>query len=138
MYEISKLISFLYADIFVGFERNYTAVNEGIGSFQLCVRIFTEASLLPIHINFSFFLSLESLPGSAGTDAEQFIMLLLLIVIATLFPFQIPVTIFKSTRQTIPSCPSPLTLLHTDSVSMLPLSAIVFSKTQRNFPSACH
>ena len=52
--------------ITVGFERINTTVDENIGSFLLCVRIFTGPDLLPAHTNFSFSLNLISIPNSAG------------------------------------------------------------------------
>ena len=115
---------------------NFTAVNEGIGSFQLCVRIFTDASLLPTHTDFSFSLNLESVPGSAGSYIVQIIVNNLK-TCNFMFPFQIPVTISKSAHLKILSCLSPLTLPLTDSVSMSPSSMTAFSKTQRNFLSVC-
>ena len=48
----------------VGFEREYISVNEDTGSFQWCVRVFTNASLLPINTEFS--LDLFSVADSAG------------------------------------------------------------------------
>ena len=54
--------------ITVGFERNFTSVDEGVGSFDnLCVRIFTDPDLLPTHTNFSFSLALATVSGTAGT-----------------------------------------------------------------------
>ena len=50
----------------VGFESEFTSVNESVGSFELCVRIFTEAVLLPTYTTFSFSLDLVSVPGTAG------------------------------------------------------------------------
>ena len=52
--------------ITVGFEQNFTSVDERDGSFELCVRIFTDVDLLPAHTNFSFSLDLTTLPGTAG------------------------------------------------------------------------
>ena len=54
--------------LIVGFEPNseFTSVNESIGSFELCIRIFTDASLLPMYTNFTFSLDLISVPGTAG------------------------------------------------------------------------
>ena len=54
--------------IVVGFERNFTSVDEGDGSFVLCVLILTEAELLPTHTNFSFFLALATVSGTAGNS----------------------------------------------------------------------
>ena len=56
----------MHAVLVVGFESGFTRVNESIGSFELCVRIFTEVALLPTYINFSFSLNLVSMPGTAG------------------------------------------------------------------------
>ena len=58
--------SFFFIAILVGFVRNFTSVNEDIGSFELCVVIFTDTSLLPT--NFEFFLSLITTPGTAGSS----------------------------------------------------------------------
>ena len=48
----------------VGFERELVAINEDTGSFQWCVRVFTNASFLPINADFS--LGLLSVADSAG------------------------------------------------------------------------
>ena len=53
-----------FAAILVGFERNFTTVDEDIGSFRLCVMIFTNISFLPT--SFEFFLSLGTMPDTAG------------------------------------------------------------------------
>ena len=50
--------------IFVGFVETFTAVNETVGAFELCVAIFTNASLLPD--SFQFSLNLITIPDSAG------------------------------------------------------------------------
>ena len=52
----------------VGFERVFTSADEDAGSFQLCVRIVTDASLLPISTE--FFLDLLSVPASAGNNTH--------------------------------------------------------------------
>ena len=59
---------FTYKGLIVGFETDseFTSINESIGSFELCVRIFTDAALLPTHTNFNFSLDLISVPGTAG------------------------------------------------------------------------
>ena len=61
-----KIVIFIHAVLVVGFETVSSHVDEEIGSFVLCVRIFTEAALLPMYTNFSFSLSLVSVPGTAG------------------------------------------------------------------------
>ena len=68
VYSISLHCSYLsyLLVITVGFERNFTAVDEDIGLFELCVRIFNDPSLLPMHTSFSFSLDLQSQPGTAG------------------------------------------------------------------------
>ena len=48
----------------VGFERKFTSIDENVGSFQLCVAIVTDASLLPRNTEFS--LDLLSIADSAG------------------------------------------------------------------------
>ena len=58
---------FLYSVIVVGFERNFTSVDERNGSFELCVQIFTDPDLLPAHTNFTFSLALATVSGTAGT-----------------------------------------------------------------------
>ena len=55
-----------YVAIVVGFERIFTSVDEESGFFELCVRIFTDVDLLPVHINFSFSLDLTTVSGTAG------------------------------------------------------------------------
>ena len=56
----------LTVDIIVGFERTFTSVEEGVGSFELCVRIFNDPSLLPTHTDFSFSLDLQTVSDTAG------------------------------------------------------------------------
>ena len=48
----------------VGFERIFTYANESAGSFELCVRIFTEVQLFDV--SFAFNLDLTSMPVTAG------------------------------------------------------------------------
>ena len=55
---------FLSTEIVVGFNRTFTTVCEDVGSFQLCVEIMTDASLLPT--SFEFSLNLETLSDTAG------------------------------------------------------------------------
>lgn len=50
----------------VGFERILTSVVEDVGSLELCVRVFTEASFLPSHTNINFTLCVDSMEGTAG------------------------------------------------------------------------
>ena len=50
--------------IFVGFVETFTPVIETVGAFELCVAIFTNASLLPD--SFQFSLNLITIPGTAG------------------------------------------------------------------------
>ena len=52
--------------ILVGFERNFTSVDESVGSFELCVRILNDPSSLPTYTDFSFSLDLQTEPGTAG------------------------------------------------------------------------
>lgn len=49
--------------ILVGFEKILTTIDEDIGSFELCIRIFTDHTLLP---NFSISLDLSTVNGTAG------------------------------------------------------------------------
>ncbi len=55
-----------HAVLIVGFESGFSRVDEDVGSHELCVRIFTQAALLPTHTNFTFSLDLFSVPGTAG------------------------------------------------------------------------
>ena len=48
----------------IGFERNFTSVDESVGTFELCVLIFTDENLLPD--SFSFSLDLFSTSVTAG------------------------------------------------------------------------
>ena len=65
---LADYLSFFFIVILVGFVRNFTGVDEDIGSFELCVAIFTDISLLPT--NFEFFLSLITTPGTAGSSIK--------------------------------------------------------------------
>ena len=62
------MIPWMYSPsvISVGFEEIFTSIDEGSGSFELCVAILTDRALLPTHTVFSFSLDLLSLPGTAG------------------------------------------------------------------------
>ena len=53
-------------DILVGFETIFTSAHEGNDTVEVCVRIFTEAALLPTHLNMSFSLNLVTVSGTAG------------------------------------------------------------------------
>ena len=55
-----------HAVLIVGFEIVSSRVDEDVDSHELCVRIFTDATLLPIHTNFSFSLDLITVPGTAS------------------------------------------------------------------------
>ena len=57
-------MNFSSAEILVGFNRTFTTVGEDVGSFQLCVEIMTDASLLPT--SFEFSLNLETISDTAG------------------------------------------------------------------------
>ena len=57
---------FYHAVLVVGFESVSSRVDEDVDSHELCVRIFTDAVLLPIHTNFSFSLDLITVPGTAS------------------------------------------------------------------------
>ena len=52
--------------ILVGFERNFTSIEEGVGLFELCIRIFSDSSSFPTHAETNFSLDLTSLAGTAG------------------------------------------------------------------------
>ena len=74
------IVLFIHAVLVVGFESIFSRVNEEVGSFELCVSIFTQAALLPMHTNFSFSLNLASVPGTAGiiiciTDLAYYFMI---------------------------------------------------------------
>ena len=60
--------------ILVGFEETFTSVNETAGSFELCVAIFTDTSLLPA--NFQFSLNLITIPGIAGICDTSYTILI--------------------------------------------------------------
>ena len=55
---------FLPTVICVGFNGTFTPVSEDVGSFQLCVEIMTNASLLPT--SFEFSLNLDTISDTAG------------------------------------------------------------------------
>jgi hypothetical protein len=57
-------LSFIYTEATVGFERNFTSVNESVRSFELCVRVFTEVE--NFNVSFSFNLNLTSTSVTAG------------------------------------------------------------------------
>ena len=61
---MTKILYNFFTDILVGFDGNFTSVNESVGSFELCVEIFTDPSLLPS--SFDFNLDLVTIPGTAG------------------------------------------------------------------------
>ena len=54
----------LSAVIFVGFVKIFTSIDEDVGSFELCIAIFTNSSFLPA--NFEFSLNLITISGTAG------------------------------------------------------------------------
>ena len=98
-------------DILVGFEQILTTVDEDIGSFELCIRIFTNHTLLP---EFNISLDLSTVAGTAGMlrgiDLPKQTLRLL--------QLQIPVTTLNSILPIVLLCPSPMTLQPTDNVSM--------------------
>ena len=53
--------------ILVGFDKNFTSVEEDVGSFELCVLIFTDAAFFPSHTAVNFSLDLITVSGTAGT-----------------------------------------------------------------------
>ena len=53
--------------ILVGFDKNFTSVEEDVGSFQLCVLIFTDPAFFPSHTIVNFSLDLITVSGTAGT-----------------------------------------------------------------------
>ena len=57
-------INLLSPVILVGFEQIFTRVDEEIGSFEICIKIFTSTSHLPV--DFGFSLNLITMPGTAG------------------------------------------------------------------------
>ena len=63
---LSCLFYVTFSDIEVGFERIFTRVDENIGSFELCVQIFTDTALLPTNIDFTFSLDLITVTDTAG------------------------------------------------------------------------
>ena len=58
------LFFIIHAEVTVGFDRTFTSANESAGSFELCVRIFTEIELF--NVSFTFNLDLTSMPVTAG------------------------------------------------------------------------
>ena len=58
------MLFILHAEVTVGFERNFTSVSESVGSFELCVLVFTEVERF--NVSFSFNLNLTSTPVTAG------------------------------------------------------------------------
>ena len=56
----------LYIDIFVGWERTFTEVSEDIGTFQLCVLIMNLTQDVELANQLSFFLDVQTVPGTAG------------------------------------------------------------------------
>ena len=62
----SRSFMLIPTGIVVGFETIFTSADEGNDTVELCVRIFTEAAMLPTHINMSFSLDLVSMSGTAG------------------------------------------------------------------------
>ena len=54
----------IFTVIFVGFDEIFTSVEESVGSFELCILIFTNNSLLPESFDFS--LNLLSLTDTAS------------------------------------------------------------------------
>ncbi len=59
-----ELLLILIADVTVGFEQNYT-VNEDVGSFQACFRVFNPPDNQELTI--SLVLVIDTNEGSAGT-----------------------------------------------------------------------
>ena len=62
---VTPLIS---TEILVGFETVFISADEGNDTVELCVSIFTDAALLPTHLNMSFSLDLISVPGTGGNN----------------------------------------------------------------------
>ena len=56
----------IYPVIVVGFENTSITVVEDEGLVEFCVRISTNATLLPVHTEMNFSLDLITTPGSAG------------------------------------------------------------------------
>jgi len=52
----------------VGWERTFTEVSEGIGTFQLLVLIMNLAQDVEISSQLSFFLDVQTVAGTAGKD----------------------------------------------------------------------
>ena len=117
----------LITDILVGFERNFTSINESLGSFELCVEIFTDPLLLPASFDFS--LNLITIPGTAGISYRS-------IkkgdnVLTTLSSSQVLLTLVRLLPPTILLCPSPLIPLLIDSVSMSQSLMMQFWRARR-------
>jgi len=56
----------LYTDIFVGWERTFTEVSEGIGTFQLLVLIMNLTQDVELSSQLSFSLDVQTVAGTAG------------------------------------------------------------------------
>ena len=57
-------LELITGSITVGFERNFTSVSEGVGSFELCASISTPGITISENVYFS--LNLFSVQDSAG------------------------------------------------------------------------
>ena len=57
---------FSNSDVVAGFENTFNTVDEDDGLVELCVSIFTNITLLPVHTDMNFSLDLITISGSAG------------------------------------------------------------------------
>ena len=71
---VSLLVFICFAVITVGFEQTFTSIDEDIGSFEICVRIFTDSVFFPIHISTNFSLNLNTIPGTAGMSHDHHVI----------------------------------------------------------------
>ena len=62
----------IIADIRVGFNRNFTSVQEDVGNFELCVEVLTDPAFFPTHTGVDFSLDLITISGTAGMTAFTF------------------------------------------------------------------
>ena len=128
------LLKLSSTEILVGFERIFTLVDEDVGSFELCVEIFTDFSLLPN--SFEFSLNLTTKSDTAGYPLLLFNSVMKISNCKKKFLMQVLMITLRLMSPTTLLCCSPLTGLLTDSVSMSQLVMMVSLKTRRDSISA--
>ena len=58
-------------DVSVGWERTFTEVNEGVGTFQLRIFIMNPTQDVELSSQLAFFLDLQTVPGTAGIGWQE-------------------------------------------------------------------